>query len=70
MGGLSIESVSGWGRRPVSRGTVERPEHLVLPPDGHPVLPRGLGRAYGDAAVPATPGARLLENALAWSRSA
>ena len=61
MGGLSIESVSGWGRHPVSRGAVERPEQLLLPPDGRPVLTRGLGRSYGDAAVPATPGARVLE---------
>ena len=37
MGGLSIESVSGWGRHPVSRGAVERPEQLLLPPDGRPV---------------------------------
>jgi len=61
MGGLSIESVSGWGRRPVARAVVERPEHLLLPPDGRPVVARGLGRAYGDAAMPATPGARVLE---------
>jgi decaprenylphospho-beta-D-ribofuranose 2-oxidase len=61
MGGLSLEPVSGWGRHPVSRGAVERPEHLSLPPDVGPVLARGLGRSYGDAAVPATPGARVLE---------
>ena len=61
MGGLSIEPVSGWGRHPVSRGAVERPEHLLLPADARPVLARGLGRSYGDAAVPAAPGARVLE---------
>jgi decaprenylphospho-beta-D-ribofuranose 2-oxidase len=61
MGGLSIEPVSGWGRHPVTLGTVERPERLSLPPDGSPVLPRGLGRSYGDAAVPAVAGARVLE---------
>ena len=61
MGGLSIEPVSGWGRHPVTLGTVARPERLRLPPDGSPVLPRGLGRSYGDAAVPAVAGARVLE---------
>ena len=61
MGGLSIEPVSGWGRHPVAVGTVARPERLRLPPDGRPILPRGLGRSYGDAAVPSAPGARVLE---------
>ena len=61
MGGLSIESVSGWGRHPITLGMVARPERLRLPPDGRPVLPRGLGRSYGDAAVPAASGARVLE---------
>ena len=61
MGGLSIEPVSGWGRHPVTLGTVGRPERLRLPADGRPVLPRGLGRSYGDAAVPAASGARVLE---------
>jgi decaprenylphospho-beta-D-ribofuranose 2-oxidase len=61
MGGLSVEPVSGWGRHPVVNGEVARPERLLLPPDGRPVLPRGLGRSYGDAAVPAAPGRRVLE---------
>jgi decaprenylphospho-beta-D-ribofuranose 2-oxidase len=61
MGGLSMEPVSGWGRHPITLGTVARPERLRLPPDGRPVLPRGLGRSYGDAAVPSAPGARVLE---------
>lgn len=61
MGGLSMEPVSGWGRHPITLGTVARPERLRLPPDGRPVLPRGLGRSYGDAAVPAASGARVLE---------
>src|SRR5262249_56611348 len=39
----------------------DRPETLRLPEGGDPVLPRGLGRSYGDAAIPATPGARVIE---------
>ena len=61
MDGLSIEPVSGWGRHPITLGTVARPERLRLPADGSPVLPRGLGRSDGDAAVPAASGARVLE---------
>jgi FAD/FMN-containing dehydrogenase len=61
MGILSLEPISGWGRHPVSRAAVERPETLRLPEGDTPVLPRGLGRSYGDAAVPATPGGRVIE---------
>jgi decaprenylphospho-beta-D-ribofuranose 2-oxidase len=60
-GRLSLEPVSGWGRHVVEPGVVVRPERLLLPSDGRPVLARGLGRSYGDAAVPAAPGARVLE---------
>jgi len=63
--GLSFEPVAGWGRHAVERGAVLRPERLLLPPGGRPVLPRGLGRSYGDAAVPASPGAFVLETARA-----
>jgi FAD/FMN-containing dehydrogenase len=63
--GLYLEPVAGWGRHPVERGAVARPERLQLPRDGRPVLPRGLGRSYGDAAVPAAPGALVLETARA-----
>jgi decaprenylphospho-beta-D-ribofuranose 2-oxidase len=63
--GLSLEPVAGWGRHAVERGAVVRPERLLLPPGGRPVLPRGLGRSYGDAAVPAAPGALVLETARA-----
>jgi len=63
--GLYLEPVAGWGRHAVERGAVVRPERLLLPPGGRPVLPRGLGRSYGDAAVPASPGAFVLETARA-----
>ena len=63
--GSSLEPVAGWGRRPVEQGAVSRPERLLLPAGGRPVLPRGLGRSYGDAAVPATRGALVLETARA-----
>ena len=60
--GPVVEEVAGWGRHPVGRGRVERPEHLALPADGEPLVPRGLGRAYGDAALPARPGGLVLES--------
>jgi FAD/FMN-containing dehydrogenase len=63
--GLQLEPVAGWGRHPTVRGAVARPERLLLPPGRRPVLPRGLGRSYGDAAVPAAPGALVLETARA-----
>ena len=48
-----LRAIAGWGRHPVRRGRVARAEHLALPADGSRVAPRGLGRAYGDAALPA-----------------
>jgi FAD/FMN-containing dehydrogenase len=54
------EPVAGWGRHPIVPGRVERPEHLALPAGSEPLVVRGLGRAYGDAAVPATPGGRVV----------
>ena len=65
MGTLSLavsrEAVAGWGRFPVRPGRVARPERLALPADESLVLPRGLGRAYGDAAVPAREATLVLE---------
>jgi len=61
-GGPAVEDVAGWGRHPVMPGRVQRPEDLTLPEDGEPLVPRGLGRAYGDAALPATAGGLVLES--------
>jgi len=58
----SFEPVAGWGRHPVEVGRVERPEHLALPAGAEPLVPRGLGRAYGDAALPSAPGGCVLES--------
>ncbi|HUM18118.1 MAG TPA: FAD-binding oxidoreductase [Candidatus Nitrosotalea sp.] len=57
----ALEPVAGWGRHPIVPGRVERPEHLALRAGVEPLVPRGLGRAYGDAAVPAAPGGHVLE---------
>lgn len=58
--GAPVEAVGGWGRRPVRPGRVVRAEQLAIPPGTASVLPRGLGRAYGDAAVPASPEAHVI----------
>jgi FAD/FMN-containing dehydrogenase len=58
----ALEDVAGWGRYPVGRGRVVRPERLDLPAGGEPLVPRGLGRAYGDAAVPYAPGGLVVES--------
>jgi len=51
--------LAGWGRHPVRRGRVARSERLAVPADGSRVAPRGLGRAYGDAALPAPGDTRI-----------
>ncbi len=60
-----LESIGGWGRHPVRPGRVVRPAKLALPAGRSPLLPRGLGRAYGDAAVPAAAGGLVIETARA-----
>jgi decaprenylphospho-beta-D-ribofuranose 2-oxidase len=56
---MSPETVlSGWGRMPVVDGLEVRSENLAHLTQDVP-LARGLGRAYGDAALPA-PGDRLI----------
>jgi len=48
----SVESLTGWGRFPARRGRVARPDRLTALVGGGSIVPRGLGRAYGDAALP------------------
>jgi FAD/FMN-containing dehydrogenase len=57
--------VSGWGRFPIRPGRVVTPERLALPRPGGRVVARGLGRAYGDAALPAAPEDVVVETARA-----
>jgi decaprenylphospho-beta-D-ribofuranose 2-oxidase len=56
--------IYGWGRYPGVPGTVARSENFHRAAKGS-VLSRGLGRAYGDAAVPAKAGERLAGSTLA-----
>lgn len=56
-----VEPVAGWGRFPVRPGRVLRPDRLTLPEGPAHLLPRGLGRSYGDAAVPAAPDDLVLD---------
>jgi FAD/FMN-containing dehydrogenase len=63
--GLSLEPVAGWGRHPVAQGSVARPARLRLPGGSRAILPRGLGRSYGDAAVPFAADTLVLETARA-----
>jgi FAD/FMN-containing dehydrogenase len=57
--------IAGWGRRPVRPGRLVAPDRLALPAGGDPVLGRGLGRAYGDAAVPGSPETLVIATARA-----
>jgi decaprenylphospho-beta-D-ribofuranose 2-oxidase len=50
-----VEAVAGWGRFPVRPGRLLRSDRLAMVEGPAHVLPRGLGRSYGDAAVPAAP---------------
>jgi FAD/FMN-containing dehydrogenase len=61
----ALEPIAGWGRRPVRPGRMVRPERLALPAGDGPALPRGLGRAYGDAAVPGSPDTLVIGTARA-----
>jgi decaprenylphospho-beta-D-ribofuranose 2-oxidase len=61
----AVETIAGWGRRPVGTSRVVRSERLALPASAGPLLPRGLGRAYGDAAVPASSAGVVIDTARA-----
>lgn len=61
LGAPTVEWIAGWGRHPVRTGRVTRPERLSVPGGSSALLPRGLGRAYGDAAVPASPDDLVVE---------
>lgn len=56
--------VSGWGRCPVAAGRLVRSEDLARGTRGAS-LSRGMGRAYGDAALPSRPGDVITESVLA-----
>jgi len=60
-----FETLSGWGRHPMRQGHVIRPERLALPAEAAVIVPRGLGRAYGDAALPAARDDIVVETARA-----
>lgn len=59
--GARRELIQGWGRHPVGVGRVARSASLAVPSGGAPLLPRGLGRSYGDAAVPISPQSLVIE---------
>jgi decaprenylphospho-beta-D-ribofuranose 2-oxidase len=65
LGPAVREAVGGWGRHPVRPGSVVRPTRLAIPKGTGPLLPRGLGRAYGDAAVPVSTDELVIETARA-----
>lgn len=61
------KSISGWGNFPVQTCTLYRPEKvrdvatIVREAPGTSIIPRGLGRSYGDAALNADGAVMLLE---------
>ena len=56
MSELAPRELSGWGRHPVVSGVERVSEDLEAATRGAS-LSRGLGRSYGDASLPAHPGA-------------
>jgi decaprenylphospho-beta-D-ribofuranose 2-oxidase len=57
----AVEAVAGWGRFPVRPGRVLRSARLAVCDAPAHMLARGLGRSYGDAAVPAAPDDLVLD---------
>lgn len=61
MSMLAPTSLTGWGRTSSATVPTARPERLAdLPPPGAPLTIAGMGRSYGDAAVPVEGGQALL----------
>lgn len=60
MDGFTTRRLTGWGRWPAASARVAAPEDLRAF-SGDVALTRGLGRSYGDAAVPSRDGALVLE---------
>ena len=60
-----LEWIGGWGRHPIARGRLSRSARLAVPPGTGAIVARGLGRAYGDAAVPASPAGLVIDTSLA-----
>jgi decaprenylphospho-beta-D-ribofuranose 2-oxidase len=55
----AMQELSGWGRVPRVPGVEATPEDLERGSEGA-TLSRGLGRSYGDASLPATPGGSVM----------
>jgi len=64
MNSSNLGTLAGWGQMPIVPGREVRSEDLAAITRGA-TLTRGCGRAYGDAALPASPGARVAGSTLA-----
>lgn len=64
MAGAFRTAMAGWGRFPCIEGLQRRSERLDRATEGA-ALCRGLGRSYGDSALPAVPGDLVVDTTLA-----